>query len=241
MAQKKRNIFNSEQEGKKDERPKPRFSIWIYTALFLFLLVLNFYFWNEPGRKALPYSKFLEYVEKGYVEKVEIVNDATVRGWYTPDAVREKKVEVIAPPSSLMRQQPADFRRRFVTEKPADHDLTAFLEAYNKRAREAGRASVEFSAHRESDWVSGLLTWIFPLTLIVLLWVFLFRRMNPGQQVLNIGKNRASLFRGRTLWRCLLEWVQRVFVICSVRPRKKLLVSSLLTRLMPLGARGARG
>jgi len=39
-----------------------------------------------------------------------------------------------------------------------------------------------------------LLTWIFPLILIIALWVFLLRRMNPSSQVLNIGKNRAILY-----------------------------------------------
>ena len=39
-----------------------------------------------------------------------------------------------------------------------------------------------------------MLIWIFPLLLIVFLWIFLIRRMNPGSQVLSIGKNKAVLF-----------------------------------------------
>ena len=35
---------------------------------------------------------------------------------------------------------------------------------------------------------------MFPLLIIIALWVFLIRRMNPGSQVLNIGKNKAVLF-----------------------------------------------
>ena len=39
------------------------------------------------------------------------------------------------------------------------------------------------------------MTWIFPIFLLVILWLFLMRRMGgPGQQVLNIGKSKASLF-----------------------------------------------
>ncbi len=198
MASEPKKFFQPEKSSEEPggAQRRPRFSVWIYTAIFLVLLALNFYFWNEPIVKPIPYSRFLEYVEKGYVEKLEIVNDSKVRGTYRAEAVREGKVDVPPPPSRTMRQAPADARLRFVTEKPSDHDLTAFLEAYNARAREEGRPTVEFSARRESDWVGGLLTWILPLGLILLLWVFLFRRMNPGQQVLNIGKNRAVLFDG---------------------------------------------
>ncbi len=198
MASEPRNFFKPEKssEEPRETGRRPRFSLWIYTAIFLVLLALNFYFWSEPITKPIPYSRFLEYVEKGYVEKLEIVNDVKVRGKYRPEAVREGKVEVSAPPARTMRQTQAGAQRQFVTEKPADHDLTAFLEAYNTRARQEGRPTVEFSARRESDWVGGLITWVLPLGFILLLWMFLFRRMNPGQQVLNIGKNRAVLFDG---------------------------------------------
>src|SRR5690606_18421951 len=44
-------------------------------------------------------------------------------------------------------------------------------------------------------WFSGLLSWLLFLGLIVLFWLFILRRMGgPGQQVLNIGKSKASLF-----------------------------------------------
>ena len=51
-----------------------------------------------------------------------------------------------------------------------------------------------FSFKQENNWFGGMLTWVFPLIIIVALWMFLIRRMNPGSQVLNIGKNKAVLF-----------------------------------------------
>src|SRR5699024_5386674 len=36
--------------------------------------------------------------------------------------------------------------------------------------------------------------WLIPIGLAILFWIFIFKRMNPGQQVMSIGKNKASLY-----------------------------------------------
>ncbi|MGB0347843.1 MAG: ATP-dependent zinc metalloprotease FtsH, partial [Balneolaceae bacterium] len=50
----------------------------------------------------------------------------------------------------------------------------------------------------EEDWFSGVFMWLIMIALAIGFWVFIFRRMNPGQQVLNIGKNKASLYDQQT-------------------------------------------
>ena len=50
------------------------------------------------------------------------------------------------------------------------------------------------------DYWGEVLAWIFPLLLVIGLWVFIMRRMNsgagggPGGQIFNIGKSKATLF-----------------------------------------------
>src|SRR5690606_8470301 len=94
----------------------------------------------------------------------------------------------------LLSEPSPESRLRFSTTKPSDHDLTDFLRDYNEQARESGGEIVEFTARTEENWFGGILTWVLPLAIIVALWVFIIRRMNPGSQVLNIGKNKAVLF-----------------------------------------------
>ncbi|MEX0748321.1 MAG: ATP-dependent zinc metalloprotease FtsH, partial [Rhodothermales bacterium] len=88
----------------------------------------------------------------------------------------------------------AETPRRFSTTKPGDHDLTDFLRDHNQKVQAEGQKTVEFTSKTEENWFGGVLTWVLPLIIIVALWVFLIRRMNPGSQVLNIGKNKAVLF-----------------------------------------------
>jgi len=173
---------------------RPKFSLWIYLAIFLALLVHVFIFMGGTDQNTIDYSTFLRYVEAGYVEEVTLVNDTRIEGTYTQQAVQEAHVKVGKPRQDLLGGTATEEPRQFTSVKFSDHDLTDFLRTHNARAAEDSVAQVQFSARQEDNWFGGLLTWVFPLLLIIALWMFLIRRMNPGSQVLNIGKNKAVLF-----------------------------------------------
>ncbi len=181
-------------QGPRLPERRPRFSLWIYLAIFLALVVHILIFVSNTDPNSVDYSAFLTYVEKGYVSDVVVVNDTRINGTYTEAAVRDKLVKVAKPRQDLLSASSAEDTRKFTTTKPADHELTQFLRDHNENAQSAGEQTVEFSARQEENWFGGLLTWVFPLLLLVVLWVVLIRRMNPGSQVLSIGKNKAVLF-----------------------------------------------
>ncbi len=54
--------------------------------------------------------------------------------------------------------------------------------------------NVVYDVRIEESWLNGILIWLIPIGLAIAFWIFIFRKMNPGQQVLNIGKNKASLY-----------------------------------------------
>ncbi len=174
-------------QGPRISDKRPRISPWI-------LLVANMYFLSQADPNEIEYGQFLDSVRNGYVEEVVIVDDAYVRGLYTGEAIDRGLVEPGEPPKTLFNENDAEATRRFVTVKPDDHELTKFLEDYNAAAIEQAVTPVKYGARRDENWLAGLLTWVLPLGLIVVLWLFLLKRMNPGQQVLNIGKNKAVLF-----------------------------------------------
>ncbi len=173
---------------------RPRFSLWIYLAIFLALIVHILIFVTNTDPNSVDYSAFLTYVEKGYVSEVVVINDTRINGTYTETAARDKLVKLPKPRQDLLSASTTEDTRKFTTTKPADHELTQFLRDHNETAKSAGQPTVEFSARQEENWFGGLLTWVFPLLLLVVLWVVLIRRMNPGSQVLSIGKNKAVLF-----------------------------------------------
>jgi len=168
---------------------------WIYLAAFLALVVHLAVYWTGTDARSIQYSAFLEAVENGHVESVEVVNDREIRGTYTSEAVDSGAVEVSMSeePNLLGSRSPGD-PRKFTTTKPADHDLTDFLRTYNSEAEDPDVPAVQFTATTEENWLGSLLPWILMIGIFVAIWIFIMRRMSPGSQVLNIGKNKAKLF-----------------------------------------------
>ncbi|MFT5145034.1 MAG: cell division protease FtsH [Rhodothermales bacterium] len=169
-------------------------ALWIYLALFMAIMVHIFLFVGAQVPNEVEYSTFLQYVRDGYVADVVVVNDKRVDGTYTPEAVSQGRVKVGPPPQNLFGPSETESENGFVTVKPADHELVAYLMAHNESAQASNGQEVSFSADQEENFLGGLLYWLFPLAIIIGLWIFMLRRMNPNSQVLNIGKNKAVLF-----------------------------------------------
>jgi len=173
---------------------RSRIALWIYLAIFLALVVHLALNWGGGQPPTIEYSTFLDRVEAGYVERVEIVNDTRIRGVYTRAAVQEGDVpRQTAEDGHLSAVSPPE-QRAFTTTKPADHELTAFLRAQNDAAEQAGGTTVAFGARTESDWGQTLLLWGLPLLVFGAAWLYVMRRMRPGSQMLSIGENTATLF-----------------------------------------------
>ena len=172
---------------------RPKGLILIFFALLFTLLAHYLVFYGGESSSTVEYSAFLQQVQRGDVEEVTIVNGKRVDGTFTREAVEQGRV-----PSPAAREtfsnRPAEPSRRFTSVKPPDHDLTQYLIAYNAQADSAGKTPVVFEAKVEENIAGGILGWVLPLLLLVAFWLFVMRRMNPGQQVLNIGKNKATLF-----------------------------------------------
>jgi len=173
---------------------RPQLLHWVYLAIFLALVVHLAIYWTGTDTTSIGYSAFLEAVENGHVERVEVVNDQTIRGRYTESAVESGEVTTRPPETDLLGNSTSADGRRFTSTKPADHDLTDFLRNYNASAQGAGEPTVAFTATTEENWLRSLLPWILMIGLFVAIWIFIMRRMSPGSQVLNIGKNKAKLF-----------------------------------------------
>ena len=195
-----RKLPNPRQGAPKpDGSKRPRLPLWaLYVVIMAGLLLVQFYVWSGQSGQDVDYSAFLAAVENGYVEEVAVVNNTAIEGLYTQEAIDEglvERPEESTSPLGSGDEAAAELARRFTTTKPADHDLTDFLTAYNTAAAAEGKTPVEFDARFETSWLAEAMTWMFPLFLLVILWLFLMRRMGgPGQQVLNIGKSKASLF-----------------------------------------------
>ncbi|HET6527192.1 MAG TPA: ATP-dependent metallopeptidase FtsH/Yme1/Tma family protein, partial [Balneolaceae bacterium] len=167
----------------KKENKSPKFPIWIYVVLLLALLGIQVYFMNPDSGSRIKYSTFLEYVEKGYVNEITIRNGQYITGKYSEKAIAEGIVKPVEKKDewSLMGSPEGNL---FTTTMIKGDEIRPILD----------KNDVTYDARVEEDWFSGILIWLIPIGLAIAFWIFIFRKMNPGQQVLNIGKNKASLY-----------------------------------------------
>lgn len=174
---------------------RSRAALWLVGAIVASLLIHFGLKWkNATAPVSIEYSTFLEYVESGYVERVEIVNGTQIEGIYTAEAVREERVEVSREKTGPIGAMAADSRRGFITTKPDSHELTSFLRRHNEAAAASEQATVTFTASQDGEWLETLLLWGLPLGFIVGIWFFFMRRMTAGAQRSDLGDNTATLF-----------------------------------------------
>ena len=170
--------------GNKSSNPK--FPTWGFLVIILLLIVIQFMFLNPETGNNIKYSQFLTDVKKGYVEEIVIKNGVNIYGKYNEKAVNDG---VITPPQdnnsplNLSSASGQEYKAFMTTMLPGD-EIRPILDENN----------VEYEVRIEEEWFSGMFMWLIMIALAVGFWVFIFRRMNPGQQVLNIGKNKASLY-----------------------------------------------
>lgn len=181
---KKPESKNSDQKNSsKENNTSPKFPIWIYVVLLLGLLGIQFWVMSSDDGNRIKYSTFLEYVEKGYVDEITIENGTYIDGKYNNKAVEDG---IISPPSESEDQWSltSSEGNRFHTTMLEGDDIRPVLD----------KNAVTYDAVVKEDWFSGIFIWLILIGIAIAFWIFIFRRMNPGQQVLNIGKNKASLY-----------------------------------------------
>ncbi|MEQ8524586.1 ATP-dependent zinc metalloprotease FtsH [Gracilimonas sp.] len=187
MAQKKQNQKKSVKPDGKKGGNSPKFPTWSIFVLFFVLLLAQVLFFSPDTGNRIKYSKFLEHVENGYVSEITITNGVDVTGVYSDKAISDGIIN--RPEQGDSNNLPfstegvEDFKK-FRTTMLRGDEIRPVLDAN----------AVEYDVRIEEDWFSGIFVWLIPIALLIVIWIFIFRKMNPGQQVLNIGKNKASLY-----------------------------------------------
>ncbi len=188
MADNKKKDPKNQNPNKRPNKG-PRFPTWLILVLFAFLIFINFLTSNFENANRIKYSEFLDYVEKGYVEEIQITNGINITGVYSQKAIDDGIVNLPATNESPLTFGQEELTKvRFSSTMLRGDDIRPILD----------ENGVVYDARVEEDWFSGIFVWLIMIALAVGFWVFIFRRMNPGQQVLNIGKNKASLYDKQT-------------------------------------------
>jgi cell division protease FtsH len=73
--------------------------------------------------------------------------------------------------------------QEFITVRVEDPDLV----------KELNNKNIDYSGRYENTWLSGVLTWIIPIAIFLIVWRLLLTRMGPGTGVMSFARSRAKL------------------------------------------------
>ncbi|MGN0036685.1 MAG: ATP-dependent zinc metalloprotease FtsH [Bacteroidaceae bacterium] len=165
---------------------KPKFNLsWLYLAILAVLLSL--YLVSDPATatRDLDYSKFQEYVFKGYADQIIAYDDNSLDMIIKP----ESAPLVLGAEAKNAKRSP-----QFHVEVPSLDAVDKFL----SKQQEEGNFTGTINYRKKTNYF-GTFFWNFmPILLLVGVWVFFMRRMGRDgggpNGVFNVGKSKAQLF-----------------------------------------------
>ena len=172
-----------------NDNPNSNRRFIIYIVILVALIVVSFIDFGG-GANEINWNKFEnEMLVNGYVEKVVVVNRERADVYLKPESL--DKFSDAARGSSI-----------FSGAAPAFYFTIGDVESFENKLAEAQkdmpkeqRVSVEYKT--EHDYLGSIISWIFPIILIIVLWWFVFNKMSGGSgggQIFSIGKSRAQVF-----------------------------------------------
>ena len=188
------NIFGN-KDSKLGNSPKPKFNIyWIYGLIILGFISLNLIFTGKHVVE-ITWKQFEnEMLKEHDVEKIVVVNNERAEVTIIPDRLSKQiyKKYFDKGLSSISKQGP-----QFTITIGGAELFHNQLKDAQKDFPENERIT-EDNEHRKDLWGDMLPTLIW-IVAIILIWLFVFRRMSAGTgggggNIFNVGKSRAQIF-----------------------------------------------
>jgi AFG3 family protein len=185
---------NNQGDNSPNKKGGNNFNIyWIY-GLITLAFVGYFLVSGNLGKesKDIGYSDFFDnFIKKNWVEGIKVVNDKYSEVRLINDSVIAHK-EYFKDRGIAPRKAGAHFSMEIGDKKQFQEDLK-IIKAENPNLR----FSINFDNDRGS-WLSMLISWVFPLVLLIFVWTIMGRKMGGGAGgaggIFNIGKSKAQLY-----------------------------------------------
>jgi AFG3 family protein len=185
---------NDDEFSGSSKQKAPKFNFyWIY--LVLGLVILFVILWPHSSVKPVQWEEVKGYLQKNEVEKLVNVKGQGEVEVYLKEEYAKKltKGDKESPFTTGSKNNPQFIMD--MNEERLDNKLKE-LKTLDPKVQD-----VPVETEARTDY-SGLINWLIPIGMLVLLWVFFMRRMGggggPGGQIFNIGKSRATLFEKDT-------------------------------------------
>jgi len=184
-------------ENKNDKNTKPKFnSNWIFAILIISVFGLQFLFSGKATQKA-GQREVEKMVVNRDIEKVVVVNKDRAEIYLKPEALKSGRYPEFEETKSLGLQPPKpQYYHTFGT-------VELFEQFFSDVQTKAGYTPEEIISPEyitRKDYLGTFLSFILPLLVLVVVWVYIMRRMSGGAggggagNIFSVGKSKAQIF-----------------------------------------------
>jgi len=179
--------------GKGDgKKPKINF-YWIYGLLAVVFIGIQFLNWGD-GAKQTDWRELKDMLEAGDVDKIVLVNKDYAEIFIRAEKLNDEKYKDVKNESTFGKSSPQFYYNVASPEK--------FIEQVES-AQQGAINQVYVETDTRKNWGGEILSWIFPIALLVGIWFFFMRMMSKGGggaggQIFNIGKSKAQVYDKNT-------------------------------------------
>ncbi|HRO76180.1 MAG TPA: ATP-dependent zinc metalloprotease FtsH, partial [Crocinitomicaceae bacterium] len=192
---------------------KPQFNFyWIYIVIIVVAIAMQ-YMYTAPQKAPIKLQSFYTLADSGFVKNVELVNRSRVdfklteAGENFVSANKEKYSDIYTAIENEKKINP-NGKPKYQVEIPDATSFATKIQDISDRNQAAGKAPIEVKRKEEVDYFRSILNFILPILVLVLIWVFVMRKMSGGfggggagggGNIFNIGKSKAQVYeKGRT-------------------------------------------
>ena len=179
------------------ENKKGGFSVyWIYAILGVSLIAFQLFVSGDTHVSISSKKTLYALVEGHGIKKIEIVNQTSVDFYLNKEGVnfvnKQKGGDYETIKKALKKQNPVK-GKEIIFEIENIGDLGNFQRDLDDR-------KANYSIVTRVNYLSQILSYILPFGIIILIWIFVMRRMSGGggggggSQIFNIGKSRAQVY-----------------------------------------------
>ncbi|MBT4412567.1 MAG: ATP-dependent zinc metalloprotease FtsH [Polaribacter sp.] len=184
--------MSDSNKEKKSNIPKFKFSsYWIYGAIFIALIAVQFFNSGDLASKSISKNRFEEILKDNDIKEIVIVNKDIAQIYLTKEALKKDK-HAKQTSSSFYRPGSPVYEYNF-------GDLRTFEE--NVALLKKDRNLIVDIDNKEKTSILDALFSFLPFIILIAVWLFFMKRMSGGGsgsggggQIFSIGKSKAKLF-----------------------------------------------
>jgi len=177
---------------------KPKFNAyWIYGGIAVAILAIQLIYSGSGARKIDMLRLEQELVQNRDIAKIVVINKESAEIYLTPEAIVSDRYPDIK--SKGFGGFPAS-GPHYVLTIPSGEYLEDRLEAAEIKYGFTEEQIINVSYENRKNILGDLVGWLIPLALLVVVWIFIFRKMGGGAGgggaggIFSIGKSKAQIF-----------------------------------------------